>query len=65
MDLIEHFWDLTTVSDANDKTTKYGTFHGLLSRASVFQREEVYNMLSMPRVETLGTELLFTVFLGL
>jgi hypothetical protein len=65
MDLIEHFWDLTTVSDANNKSYQIWYIpRVIISRISFSKRSSLQYVikLSMPRVDTLGTELLFTVF---
>lgn len=65
MDLIEHFWDLTTVSDANNKSYQIWYIpRVIISRISFSKRCSLQYVikLSMPRVDTLGTELLFTVF---
>ena len=65
MDLIEHFCDLTTVSDANNKSYQIWYIpRVIISRISFSKRCSLQYVikLSMPRVDTLATELLFTVF---
>jgi hypothetical protein len=58
MDLIKHFWDLTTVSDANNKSYQIWYIpRVIISRISFSKRCSLQYVikLSMPRVDTLGT----------